>query len=227
MGLFLSLSGVINADSDDVKKALSSFAQNQNGGFELAEGSTNEPNIGVITITGSNITVMYPDGFFEWDAVSKDISEKLGKPVFSFHIHDGDLWMFVLFQSGKEIGRFNPVPGYWEELPPREKEKWRGDASLIADLIPALSADSIARYFVEWDLEDENLAKAYPDDEFSIGDCWQMCDFMKKVGLEYPMGDDGSIHGETFRYWTEGFRLRKPAPASTPPKPKNPWWKLW
>jgi hypothetical protein len=227
MGLFLSLSGVIGAESDEVKKAMSSFAQNQSGGFDLTAASTNEPNIGVITRSGSNTTVMYPDGFFEWDEVSKDISEKLGKTVFSFHIHDGDLWMFVLFQSGKEIGHFNPVPEYWEKLSPQEKEKWRGDASLIAGLVPTVSADSIARYFVEWDLEDESLEKAYPDDEFNINDCWQMCDFMKKVGFAYPIGDDGSIQGETFRFWTKGFCLQNVAESSPPSRPKRPWWKIW
>ena len=49
MGLFMALSGVIGAESTDVKNALSDFTQNQNGGFELAEGSTNDLNIGVIT----------------------------------------------------------------------------------------------------------------------------------------------------------------------------------
>ena len=135
--------------------------------------------------------------------------------------------MFVLFQSGKEIGRFNPVPQYWEELTPQEKEKWRGDAALVADLIPAVSADSIARYFIEWDLEDDNLAKAYPEDEFSSGDCWQMCDFLRKVGLDYPMGDDGAIHGDTFRLWTKLFPSRKPGQGSSPLDSKKPWWKFW
>ena len=227
MGLFLSLSGLFDVDSDDVIKALSSFAQNQSGGFELTEGRTDESNIGVITFSGSNTTVMYPDGFLEWDAVSKYLSENLGITVFSFHIHDGDLWMFILFQSGKEMGRFNPVPGYWEELPPHEKEKWRGDATLIADLVPAVSVDSIAKYFVEWDLKDESLAKAYPDDEFCFGDCWQMCDFMKKVGLDYPVGDDGSIKGEAFRFWTKGFHLPQVAEPSPSLMTKRPWWKLW
>lgn len=227
MGLFLALSGVIGTETNDVKNALFDFAQGQNGGFQLAEGTTDGPNIGIITTTGPNTTVMYPDGFCEWDDVSKALSEKLAKPVFSLHIHDGDLWMFVLFRDGQEVGWFNPVPEYWEELPPEEKEKWRGDASLIAELIPSVSPDGITKYFAEWDLEDENPPKVYPDDEFTTCDCWQMCDFMKKIGLEYPMGDDGSINGNTFRFWTKGFRLRKAQATPPPPEPKRPWWRFW
>jgi hypothetical protein len=227
MGLFLALSGVIGAKPDGVKNALAGFARDHSGGFEMAEGATDHPNTGVITWDGPNTTVMYPNGYCKWDDVSKDISEKLGKPVFSLHIHDGDLWMFVLFRDGREIGWFNPVPEYWQELQPEEKKKWRGDASLIAQLIPTVSAEAIGKYFAEWDLEHENPRKAYPDDRFTTGDCWQMSDFMKKIGLEYPMGDDGSIRGEIFRFWTRQFRLQQPQGRPQAPKAKKPWGKLW
>ena len=227
MGLFLAMSGVIGAESNDVKDVLSNFAQSKSGGFELAQGTVDAPNIGIITQDGPNTTVMFPDGFCEWDEVSKEISLKLAKPVFSLHIHDGDLWMFVLFQNGKEIGWFNPHPEYWKNLSPEEKEKWKGDATLVAEIIQDISIDSIDKYFVEWDLENADPPKAYPDDKFTFGDCWQMCDFMKKIGLKFPVGDDGTIHGETFLFWMKGFRLRKKQPAPDPPKPKKPWWKFW
>jgi len=202
MGLFLALSGVIGAEATDVKNALSDFAQSQNGGLELAEGSTDDPNIGVISRNSPNTTVVYPYEFFEWDDASKFLSEKLGRPVFSLHIHDEDLWMFVLFLNGKEIDWFNPVPEYWEDdLPIEEKKRWKGNASLIAEIIPSVNIDAIAKYLVEWNLDDEDPKKAYTDDEFTNCDCWQMCDFMKKIGLEYPIGNDGSIHGDTFRFW--------------------------
>ncbi len=227
MGLFLALSGLIGAEPKNVKRALSDFALSHNGGFELkVERSTNDPNIGVITRNGPNTTVMYPDGFLEWNEASRFLSEKLLKPVFSLHIHDGDFWMYVLYQDGKEVGWFNPVPEYWEELPLEEKERWKGDAALIAELIPSLSTGAILNYFSEWNLDEENPTKAYPDDDFTNSDCWQMCDFMKKIGLEYPLGDDGSMHGDTFRFWTKEFRLHQQT-TPQPLKSKKPWWRLW
>lgn len=227
MGLFLALSGVIDANAEEVKGALSDFAESHGGGFGLAQGTTDDPNIGVITRGGPNTTVLYPDGFLEWDDAAKYLSDKLPRPTFSLHIHDGDLWMFVLFRDGREVGRFNPVPDYWEELSPENKDRWKGEPSLISKAVPGVSEEAISEYLVEWDLEDETPARAYPDDEFTMCDCWQMCDFMKRIGLEYPMGDDGSVHGETFRFWTEEFRLGQPQNPSPPPKPKKPWWKLW
>ena len=223
----MALSGVVDAPRLDVQNALTEFAQGRSGGLELAQGSTDNPNIGVITKTGKNTTVLYPDGFCEWDDASKHISSRLGKLVFSLHIHDGDLWMFLLFQNDEEIGRFNPIPGYWEEMTPEDKTKWTGDARQISGLLPSVSPDAIAKYFVEWDLEQQEESKAYPDDEFAIGDCWQMCDFMKKIGLEYPIGADGSALGDTFRLWTKEFRVRKERPAAPPPQPSKPWWKFW
>ncbi|MFO1492592.1 MAG: hypothetical protein U1F77_06750 [Kiritimatiellia bacterium] len=236
MGLFMALSGVIDAPRIDVQQALTDFAQARAGGLELAQGTTDDPNIGVITRAGKNTTVLYPDGFCDWDDASKELSARLKKTVFSLHIHDGDLWMFLLFRDGEEIGRFNPIPSYWEELSDEDKEKWKGDSELISGLIPTASSRSIAKYFVEWDPEQGGETKAYPDDEFATGDCWQMCDFMKKVGLDYPIGANGSIDGDTFMLWTKQFRLRKAQPKAQPlqpeqsphpTQPSKPWWKLW
>jgi hypothetical protein len=57
----------------------------------------------------------------------------------------------------------------------------------------------IRNYFVEWTKEiEENQQKAYPDDRFPYGADWQMTDFMKRIGLKFPVGDNGSVDGKTF-----------------------------
>jgi hypothetical protein len=228
MGLFLALSGVMIADSGEVRAALADFAAGRSGGCEPVKGTTETPNVGIIAQQGQNVTVLYPDGFCEWDDASRHVSRSLNKPVFSFHIHDGDLWMFLLFQNGEEIGFFNPLPEYWAELAPEEKAKWKGDAGLIARILPAVSEQSVSRYFVTWDPGQTEQIKAYSSDRFSIGDCWQMCDFMEKLGLSYPLGDDATILGSTFRLWTRQFRLRQPPPQEPRPETKpKPWWRFW
>jgi hypothetical protein len=35
--------------------------------------------------------------------------------------------------------------------------------------------------------------KAYPADEFEYGSDWQMADFMRAVGLEYPIDARGEL----------------------------------
>ena len=77
---------------------------------------------------------MYPGDFFGWDKASKRLSRSLGVPVISLHIHDGDLWMYVLYRGGEEIDQFNPIPDYWsEDLSPEERSSWAGDASAMAE----------------------------------------------------------------------------------------------
>lgn len=231
MGLFLAASGVIGAPADDVRRVLKEFALSRSGTFQNGVSNQEDPDCGFLTVTGPNTTVVYPNSFFEWDEASKHLSKVLAAPVFSLHIHDGDLWMFLLFNEGEEVSRFNPVPDYWKNLDPDEKAKWRGDAELISRQIPGVSPDGIARYFVKWNPAEAGGRRAYPDDEFEIGDCWQLADFMRKVGLEYPeSASDPSV---------ELFLLSTPTydsllyPDSTEieallsePR-KKPWWKFW
>jgi hypothetical protein len=65
----------------------------------------------------------------------------------------------------------------------------------------------IEDYFREWDEATLTLPdppKAYDDDEFAIGNCWQLLDFMRKLGLSYPIDERGGITGNV-------YRLRVPA----------------
>ena len=202
MGVFLSLSGVIGADSAAVERSMASYVLARGGTFHPDVATPEEPDVAVIAENGLRTSVLYPQHFFEWDDVSRYLSAELRVPVFSLHIHDGDLWMFILFDSGLEVTQFNPIPDYWEALDPRERARWLGDAEAVAARIPGIAPDSISGYFVEWDdatLGMEDSPKAYPDDEFSIGNCWQMIDFMRRIGLKYPLSENGPIDGVTYR----------------------------
>jgi hypothetical protein len=41
---------------------------------------------------------------------------------------------------------------------------------------------------------------AYPDDEFPYNDCWQVTDFMCRLGLVYPIDDQGTATGASYRF---------------------------
>ena len=84
--------------------SLTRYAQSVNGGLEKANLSIDNDNCCVITEANGNTTVLNPDDFLEWDASSEFISGDLNAPVFSFHIHDGDLWMYTLFANGNAPG---------------------------------------------------------------------------------------------------------------------------
>src|SRR3954471_13374628 len=115
MGLFLAMSGVIGAKREAVEVALREFADTRRGSLRQAPRSAEDPNTLVLLGDDSRCSVLYPWGFLEWDEASRYLSSQLGVPVFSFHIHDEDLWMFVLYEEGEQVARFNPLPEYWDD----------------------------------------------------------------------------------------------------------------
>jgi len=238
MGLFLSASGVLSPDGNAVRNAIASYVATTGGTFEPRGGTTNDRNIGVLKTSKSTTTVLYPDGFSDWDDLSKFLSLELKKPVFSFHIHDGDLWMFVAFNDGEEVAWFNPIPDYWGQIDDAERDRWAGNAQAVASLVSGLDAATIERYFVPW-AEDVLSAeqKSYDDDEFAIGVDWQLIDFMRRLGFVYPLDETGNPTGETFYLKIRRQKqppggvvppASQPETPSAPPKlPTKPWWKFW
>ncbi len=136
--------------------------------------------------------VIYNDASGDFARVQA-LSQELNTAAFACHIHDGDLWLYEFYLNGKLTDKFNSLPSYWEELAPEQEAEWKGNADLLARYWPNLNADSIRLYLrnqIE-DLDDPN-SKAYPDDDFAYGDCWQLTDFLRKLGIPYPSSiDDG------------------------------------
>lgn len=223
--VLLSVSAILAAESEDVEQSIRAFLTAEGGGLQSYGGAWGDANIAVLSTSGPNCVLLYPEGFIQRDDAGKHLSRDLGKPVFSLHIHYGDLWMFTLFSNGEELDRFSTLPEFWGELSPEEKVKWQGNAEVVASVVPGLSPDAISEYLVPWDVDFEEEANAYPDDHFAVGNCWQMTDFMGKLGAEYPIGDSAATSGQTYKLWTDQFPLSGDADQTTPGK--KPWWKFW
>jgi hypothetical protein len=203
MGNFLSFSSVIGKPKDDVARSLEHYAKSVRGGLMLE--SDNE-NACVIAKENGNTTILYPDGYVEWDESSEFITKELNAAVFSFHIHDGDFWMYLLFYKGEVADQFNPIPDYWDdELSDEEIDSWKGSAETITKLIPSININDIENYLVRWDLENDDIQKAYSTDEYEQED-WQLIDFMRKLALPYPLDDSGNPKGPVYKLWTKQFK---------------------
>ena len=190
MGMFLSLTSIIGKTKDEVVKSLTNYAKSVGGGLEKENLSIDNDNCCVIEEAHGNTTVFNPYAYLEWDKSSEFISKDLNAPAFSFHIHDGDLWMYVLFVNGEIVDQFNPIPDYWDESISEDKiQSWKGDAATIANYVKSVKQADIEKYLVRWDLEAEESQKAYRDDEFQQED-WQLLDFMRKLRLPYRLDDD-------------------------------------
>ncbi|MGC4006311.1 MAG: hypothetical protein QM811_25600 [Pirellulales bacterium] len=189
MGLFLAMSSVVGAKPAEVAECVAAYAAARNGVFELAAHEPPEREAAFMLASDGGVTLLYPADFTAWDDVSAYLSHALRKPVFSWHIHDGDLWMFVLFVDGAEAIQFNPIPDYWEELTPLARAAWLPSAADVARHVPGVRAERIAPYLVEW--PPEGLpGKAQPEDEFAYVD-WQVVDFLRELGFRYPGVDAG------------------------------------
>ena len=230
MGLFLSFSGIIGKSKDEVIKSLSEYAKSVNGGLEKEKLTTDENNCLVLEESNNNVSILYPNNFLEWEESSEFISKYLNSPVFSFHIHDGSLWMYTFYFNGDIVDTFNPIPDYWDEnISEEEIESLKGNAQILTKYIPNLKTENIEKYLIRWDLEAEEV-KAYLDDEF-LNEDWQVSDFMKKVGFSYPLDDNGSPKSETYKLWTEKSNNESNPQIESSKnnvETKNkPWWKLW
>lgn len=227
MGMFLSLSSVIGKNQEEVIKSLRKYAQSANGGLELQSLSLNHGNCAVIGESNGNTTIYNPNAFLDWDESSAFISKDLNAPVFSFHIHDGDFWMYTLFVNGQPVDHFNPIPDYFDDnVSEEELNAFKGNVQTIARFVLSVDIKNIENYLIRWDLDKENV-KAYPDDEFANED-WQLLDFMRKLGLAYPIDNHGKPNGQVYKLWTQNLPLKPDVYGTSINKElKKHWWKFW
>lgn len=199
MGLFMSMAGAVGTCKADVETALKEYAAARVGRFEPTTNTISFEEVLTIGEADGNTTVVYPSKFLGWDEAAAYLSRSLDIPVFSFHIHDGDLWMYILFVAGEVVDQFNPIPDYWDDgLSDEERRHWMGSSAVIARCCRQVEENAIRDYLVPWNLADDALGKSYEDDEFACGDCWQLMDFMRKLKLPYPFAQDGQPTGSTY-----------------------------
>jgi hypothetical protein len=236
MGLFLSLNSVVGKSAAEVANSLSNFARNNGGGLEPSAAATLQSNGCCIQEANGNTTIVFPDSFMDWDDAAAFLSGELKAPVFSFHIHDSDLWMYILYADGADVDQFNPVPEYWDDtIDEDERDYWKGDSSVLTSYLPHINPADIENYLVHWDEDMDPDAKAYPDDEYHFED-FQLTDFMRKLQLPFPLNDNFEPTGSMYFLHTKELKPgiseeNGPAPANTiirdEPKPTKPWWKFW
>ena len=107
-------------------------------------------------------------------------------PVMLLYIYDGDFWGYD-FYGGKEEDHFRTRPDSFGPVNPREKQRLSGNPAALSGWLPTWDMEMMRRYLVHWsDLDKEELEEtACPGDQFPYGDCWQMTDFMARLGFPW------------------------------------------
>jgi hypothetical protein len=122
MGLFLAAAGIAGVAQAEVVASLGRYSAANANDMRPDPGASTEDSDVLVVYEGSpaRVSVFYPKDVMDWDDISRHLSEDLKAPVFSFHIHDEDLWMYLFFVLGEERDKFNPIPKYWDDNEPAE-----------------------------------------------------------------------------------------------------------
>lgn len=134
----------------------------------------------------NGVNILLNDGCMGYEGLAKALSLELKQPVMLLYILDEDYWGYYFYENGKELDSFNPMPDCYEEVSDEERRRLAGNSGVIAEYFQ-IAPEGIERYLVQWTEAylDDYEAKAYEDDEFGRCDCWQMADFMRKIGYPY------------------------------------------
>lgn len=188
MGLFLQTAIIPNCKAQEVREAVENAAEYVEL-LDPAQCGYRESEQGV--------TVLFNEGCCGYEELAKGLSEELPSPVLLLYIYDEDFWGYYFYEGGAELDRFSPMPDYFEEYSPKERQKCAGNSTLLARYFQVEQGD-IERYLRFWpqDMMEQYEQPAYPGDEFGQCDCWQMADFMAKLGFPYTFGEENEPEQE-------------------------------
>lgn len=188
MGLFLQTAIIPNCKAQEVREAVENAAEYVEL-LDPAQCGYRESEQGV--------TVLFNEGGCGYEELAKGLSEELPSPVLLLYIYDEDFWGYYFYEGGAELDRFSPMPDYFEEYSPKERQRCAGNSALLARYFQVEQGD-IERYLRFWpqDMMEQYEQPAYPGDEFGQCDCWQMADFMAKLGFPYTSGEENEPEQE-------------------------------
>lgn len=121
------------------------------------------------------------------DPLAKYLSTQVIVPVIVFHEYDQAAWGFSVFEQGERIGLFWNAPEIMEKLP----ESCEISADFLAGKF-GVKVSAITPYLQHVHTIEVDK-KAFTEDEFTLYDHWVRVDFMRRLGIHYPIpGSKGS-----------------------------------
>lgn len=180
MGLFLQTAIAPNCGETEVRRAVEKLASK----MEII------PEQCQYRKSGAGCAVLFNDDCCGFDELARELSIALSRPVMLLFIYDGDFWGYFFYDNREELDSFNSLPDYFESSP-GEQQSGAGDSGVIARYFQVEQKD-IELYLRIWteEMMEEYEKPAYPGDEFGQCDCWQMADFMRKLGFPYTFGEE-------------------------------------
>ena len=79
---------------------------------------------------------VYPEGTrTDLYKLAKQLSKQLSCGVFSWNVHDDDIFYYALFEDGKRRDEFNSSPDYFDPVSKGEMERLRGKPEFETELL--------------------------------------------------------------------------------------------
>lgn len=186
MGLFLHIAITKLNDLSKVREMISEAAKVDKDNMEKLQ--VKEENC-QYTEYDSGIEITFNDDIPSLEFLAA-LSIKTDAPLLFLYIYDEDFWGYTLYDKGEEIDDFSTMPDYFIERDYKTDNSLE-HAARIAECF-SVSEDAIKNYLIAWtdEMMDKEESRAYSDDIASYGDCWQMTDFMEKLGFPYEEEDE-------------------------------------
>lgn len=179
MGLFLDLAILPGCTKEQAIKAVKAAAE-ENDKFCI------EPSACQYIEQSNGAIILFNERIVGYDSLAAFLSIAIDGKVLYPYIYDDDFWGYYFYDKGQELDSFMAEPDYFGE----DQMGGTGNAELIAKSF-GVGRQSIEKYLMSWTEEMyEEEAFAYEEDESGYCDCWQMTDFMAKIGYPYRFSEE-------------------------------------
>ena len=176
MGLFAQTAVIQNCDENTARTVLERLAPEKDWNLDVSECK--------FVAKDKGVQILFNDWCSGYEEMAEVLSKETGRDVLLLYIYDGDFWGYFFCENGVLTDQFMPIPDYFDEDNPVTDAS--GNAALIAERFH-VPEETVARYLTSWALDDlDGAEKACDADEFPYGDCWQIADFLAKLGWPWP-----------------------------------------
>jgi hypothetical protein len=185
MGAYFCLIGVAKPAPSELFAALERLETPEGDFVELYENPS------------GHYLIMPGQMLHDAEGVARNLSLSLSASCILLHFSDDVAWSYDLFQAGHVLDSYNSRPNQFVKATEDQIVRLMGRPEVICSNWPDVMPEDISLYLSNKELlADGSESKAYGSDRSPEWDAWQLCDFMRKLGLEYPVDENGdSIRG--------------------------------
>lgn len=183
MGISVSIASVQTDDQHPIHRILHKLLEDNRLALSLIpQDLPVTPDLFVISKPEKGwVSIVFPEEVRHlfWDA-AQSLAQRLKRPAFSFHVHEGHVWTYDLYDATGELAdQFNSHPDIWERDGQEGAEGLEGSAEAI---VQVLGLDGPG----DWT---EHLVQAKEGEGESEPAVWELAGFMEKLGMVYPDPD--------------------------------------